>query len=122
MALVVRFLFSKKKPGRRAVMPLSVRHALLPLALSVLAAVVVVLHVRIGHRSQSELYQIGDQEFLSMNSGGGQCSVLSASVPCFWAGGPQAIPYTPHSPGSNEDLALAVERVIAKEKVLLKQV
>ena len=114
------FFFPKK--GRRAVMPLSVRHALLPLALSVLAAVVVVLHVRIGHRSQSELYQIGDQEFLSMNSGGGQCSVLSASVPCFWAGGPQAIPYTPHSPGSNEDLALAVERVIAKEKVLLKQV
>ena len=115
------FFFPKK--GRRAVMPLSVRHALLPLALSVLAAVVVVLHVRIGHRSQSaELYQIGDQEFLSMNSGGGQCPVLSASVPCLWAGGPQAIPYTPHSPGSNEDLALAVERVIAKEKVLLKQV
>ena len=103
-------------------MPPSVRQALLPLALSMLAAVAVVLHVSIYHRSESELYQIGDQEFLSMNSGVGHCSVPCASVPCFWAGGSQAIPYTPHSPGSNEDLALAVERVIAKEKVLLKQV
>ena len=81
----------KRNTERRAVMPPSVRQALLPLALSMLAAVAVVLHVSIYHRSESELYQIGDQEFLSMNSGVGHCSVPCASVPCFWAGGSQAI-------------------------------
>ena len=79
-------------------MPLSVPHALLPLALSVLAAVVVVLHVRIGHRSQSELYQIGDQEFLSMNSGGGQCSVLSAKCALLLGWWPTSDPLHPPFP------------------------
>jgi len=43
--------------------------AVLPMAAVLLAAVLVMLHSRSAVKPEPQLYQIGDQEFLSMNTG-----------------------------------------------------
>ena len=45
------------------------RYAVLPMAAVLLAAVLVMLHSRSAVKPEPQLYQIGDQEFLSMNTG-----------------------------------------------------
>jgi hypothetical protein len=83
----------------------SFRHTLMPLGVVVTAALALTLGLHARNAAQvrpeelegmaqarTELYQIGDQEYLAMNS------------------------------GSVEDLALSIEKIVAKEKVLLKQV
>lgn len=108
------------------------RQTWLPLGAVVMAAVAMGLYSRSAPgpstaaapseaQMPSQLYQIGDQEFLSMNSGacavaagshsmparGSWCAMFSRCVACA---------------GSNEDLASMVEKLLAKEKVLLKKV
>jgi hypothetical protein len=67
--------YHKKMRGKKNFLTLQgmervgARYAVLPMAAVLLAAVLVMLHSRSAVKPEPQLYQIGDQEFLSMNTG-----------------------------------------------------